>query len=105
VIESYPQRNWNDFDSIIFVPGLRRGVISAWTYEELCWPRDLLRLELPDARIILYGYNANASEFFSLKNENSIFCCARHMLSDLNGICGGDMQVISYDTLVDLADS
>jgi len=51
------------------------------------------QLELPDARIILYGYNANASDFFSLKNKNSILCCTWDMLSDLNGICGGDMQV------------
>jgi hypothetical protein len=55
--------------------------------------------ELPEARIILYGYNEDASDFFSLENENSIFCCARSMLSDLNGIYGGDMQVISFDTL------
>ena len=79
--------------------------MSAWTYEGLCWPRDLLRLELPDARIILYGYNADASDFFSFKNENSIFRCAQDMLSDLKEICRGDAQVISYDTLVDLADS
>jgi hypothetical protein len=83
-------------DSIIFVPGLR-GVTSAWTYEGRCWPRDLLGLELPDARIILYGYNSDASDFFSLENENSIFRCAEDMLSDLKGICGGDAQVISYD--------
>lgn len=88
-------------DSIIFVPGLRREVTvtSAWTYEGLCWPRDLLGLELPDARIILYGYNADASDFFSLENENSIFRCAEDMLSDLKGIYGGDSdaQVMSYD--------
>jgi hypothetical protein len=90
----YPQRNCSHFDSIIFVPDLRRGVVSAWTYEGVCWPRDILGLELPDARIILYGL-----DFFSLKNENSIFCCARDMLFELNGNCGGDMQVISYHTL------
>lgn len=74
-------------------------VTSAWTYEGLCWPQDLLRLKLPDARIILYGYNADASDFFSLENENSIFRCAEDMLSDLKEICGGDAsaQVISYD--------
>jgi hypothetical protein len=76
--------------------------MSAWTNEGLCWPRDLLGLELPDARIILYGYNADASDFFSFNNENSISRCARDMLSDLNGICGGHAQVISYDTPVPL---
>jgi hypothetical protein len=79
--------------SIIFVPGLRAGAGQAWTHEKLCWPRDLLPREVPNARIILYGYNEDALDFFASEKENPTFRCSLNLLSELSGLRREDAKV------------
>lgn len=49
--------------SIIFIHGLNGNRKSAWTKEdkrgECFWPEDLLPDDIPDARIAVWGYDAD----------------------------------------------
>jgi hypothetical protein len=83
------------FASIIFVPGLRAGATRVWTHQALCWPQDLLPCDLPDARVIIYGYNEDAQDFFNPKSGDSIFNCSRGLLENLSRNRAGDAQVFS----------
>ncbi|KAI9888758.1 MAG: hypothetical protein M1814_006452 [Vezdaea aestivalis] len=51
---------------IVFVHGLNVNDESnfarnTWTEDDCFWPKDLLADDFPEARILLYGYNANVS--------------------------------------------
>lgn len=63
--------NWNDFgpltdfSSIVAVHGLRGDAIRTWTHEKtgICWLRDLLPTEIPNARVLSWGYLANTNSW------------------------------------------
>ncbi|KAH7086933.1 Alpha/Beta hydrolase protein [Paraphoma chrysanthemicola] len=54
--------SWYEADKaevdIVFVHGLRGGRESTWTKDGVLWPRDLLAKDVPDSRIIGYGYDS-----------------------------------------------
>ncbi|KAI9452030.1 Alpha/Beta hydrolase protein, partial [Russula earlei] len=45
--------------SIIAIHGLDGHAFNSWTANGVMWLRDLLPEQVPDARVLLYGYNAN----------------------------------------------
>ena len=47
-----------DSGSIVFVHGLRGGIESTWTKDGVTWPRDLLKLDIPQSRIFSFGYDS-----------------------------------------------
>jgi hypothetical protein len=47
------------------------------------WPRDLLPENVPNVRILTFGYNANVIEFFGRANQNGI---SQHALNLLNAL-------------------
>lgn len=69
---------------IVFVHGLRGDRIDAWSRSEVCWPRDLLKKDLPEARIITWGYDAKVANLFKSASNESIFGHAETLLSDLS---------------------
>jgi hypothetical protein len=54
---SYP------FRSIIIIHGLNGDVIESWTNAatKAFWPKDFLPRDVPEARVMAFGYNANAA--------------------------------------------
>lgn len=37
---------------VVLVHGLRGDKLATWTKDKVCWPRDLLKDDLPDCRIM-----------------------------------------------------
>lgn len=60
--------------SIIFIHGLTGGRESTWTGKgaTACWPESYLTTDLPPARIITYGYDADVVNFWSMASQNTI---------------------------------
>lgn len=62
---------------IVFVHGLTGNAYDTWLHKEsgVHWPRDLLKQDLPDVRILSYGYDA---DFFNLWKPASISRLSNH---------------------------
>jgi len=47
-------------DSIVLGHGLDGDATKSWTHSRTkkCWPKDFLPRDVPDARILTFGYNA-----------------------------------------------
>lgn len=73
-------------DSICFVHGLGGGRYSTWTKDEVFWPYNLLPKDIPDARIITWGYNAEVAHFLSPDSKVRVRDHAKSLLNDLNGL-------------------
>ena len=68
---------------ICFVHGLGGGSLSTWTLNEVCWPRDLLSTDIPDARILTFGYDASIIRFLGKVSQNSLDEHAMDLLAAL----------------------
>ena len=58
--------------SIVMVHGLNGDHQTTWTKDSVFWPRDLLPLKLPKARVMSFGYAANIllnSSTFSIRDH------------------------------------
>ena len=51
---------------IVFVHGLTGSAYSTWLHEDSgkYWPRDLIKNDISDARVMTFGYNRDASHFW-----------------------------------------
>ena len=65
--------------------GLTGGREKTWTHPsaDCFWPEQLLPADLPNARILTYGYDADVAHFFSQASQSRIGDHARTLLSDL----------------------
>jgi hypothetical protein len=48
--------------------------------KEVFWPRDLLKVDFPRARIMTFGYNTNITQGYTAANQGNIFSHARDLL-------------------------
>ncbi|KAF2791859.1 hypothetical protein K505DRAFT_308700 [Melanomma pulvis-pyrius CBS 109.77] len=48
---------------IVFLHGLRGDVKETWSKGPCLWPRDLLATDLPNSRILLYGYDSSITHW------------------------------------------
>ena len=71
---------------IVFVHGLRGDRIATWTRDGVCWPRDLLREDLPGARVITWGYDSTVANLLKPASQESIYGHADTLLSDLSNL-------------------
>lgn len=72
-------------DSICFIHGLGGGRASTWTKDDVFWPRVLLANDIPNARILTWGYDADFAHFWSAISNNKVDDHASNLLQDLGG--------------------
>ena len=63
--------NVNHFLSILFVHGLFGSRTSTWTKNGVSWPKDLLPIDIPNARIMSFGYDADIYKVDGCQVTNS----------------------------------
>ncbi|KAK1772209.1 hypothetical protein QBC33DRAFT_520561 [Phialemonium atrogriseum] len=70
---------------IVFVHGLTGHRERTWTAQSGCglWPQTLLPKEIPSARILTYGYDANVVKMWSWVSSNNLADHAKNLLSAL----------------------
>ncbi|KAK4977595.1 hypothetical protein LTR42_001966 [Elasticomyces elasticus] len=68
---------------IFFVHGLAGDRRATWTKDDIFWPQDLLKAQIPHARILTFGYDADPIHFFRLggQNHQTIFSHAQDLLT------------------------
>ncbi|KAH8746519.1 P-loop containing nucleoside triphosphate hydrolase [Diaporthe sp. PMI_573] len=68
---------------IIFVHGLTGNAYNTWCSDgrvTIHWPRDLLKTDIPDARIMSFGYDADVVGWFSPVSNNRVGNHAENLL-------------------------
>ncbi|KAI9761267.1 MAG: hypothetical protein M1840_001991, partial [Geoglossum simile] len=85
---------------VIFVHGLRGSSLGTWSKGVVCWPRDLLKIDIQDAlydaRIITWGYDSSAANVFSYASKESIFGHAETLLEDLSRLRAGKTRPVIF---------
>lgn len=69
---------------IVFVHGLRGDSIRTWSHAQVCWPRDLLKIDLDNVRIMSWAYDAQIANLKGSASQASVFGNAETLLSDLS---------------------
>ena len=75
-------------NSLVFVHGLRGHRTKTWLAKGANepWPQSLLSPELPQARIMTYGYNADVVHFTKPTGQGTVRSHARGLINDLTGL-------------------
>ena len=85
---------------ICFIHGVRGGNVSTWIWEKMCWPRDLLPIDILDARIISYGYDVSIIDFWAPVFENSVEKHAENLVAVLVGDRSKQTGVLPSNAMV-----
>jgi hypothetical protein len=72
---------------IIFLHGLTGGSYQTWYHKDsnTYWPRDLLKNEISDSRIMVLGYDADIVGWWSAKSLNTLPQFGRDVLGQIAG--------------------
>ncbi|KAJ8127228.1 hypothetical protein O1611_g6408 [Lasiodiplodia mahajangana] len=81
---------------LIFVHGLRGSRLKTWTRNDVFWPRDLLKDDLRNVRVITWGYDANIANAFTYASEESLFGHATTLLNDIARLRRGITRPIIF---------
>jgi len=80
---------------IIFIHGLTGNAYSTWLHKSthIHWPRDLTKDDIPDARVMTFGYDADVARLWGQVAQDGISGYARDLLGKLEGkrqnaVCG-----------------
>ncbi|KAI1741243.1 hypothetical protein F4680DRAFT_416200 [Xylaria scruposa] len=68
---------------LVFVHGLRGSRLKTWSRNGVFWPRDLLKHDMKNARVITWGYDASVANAFTYASNESLFGHASTLLGDL----------------------
>ncbi|CZR52801.1 uncharacterized protein PAC_02678 [Phialocephala subalpina] len=74
----------NATSDIVFVHGLHGDREKTWTKNSVFWPQKLLPLDITDARIFSYGYDANIAHFWARPADNRLDTYSNDLFSQLN---------------------
>lgn len=87
----FANQQTNATNSIVAVHGLKGDVYRTWTAKatepdekEVFWLKDLLPEEVPKARILAYGYDADPTKMFESASTNMIHHHAATLVSELH---------------------
>ncbi|KAL2851263.1 ankyrin repeat-containing domain protein [Aspergillus pseudodeflectus] len=71
---------------IVFLHGLTGTRISTWTHARsgVCWPKDFLAADIPNARILTFGYDADVVGLWDPAGMNGVSNHARDLLGALS---------------------
>jgi protein SERAC1 len=70
----------------VFVHGLGGDRMKTWTDDQVFWPKDLLPVDIPEARILTFGYDANIVHFWGMPSQNRIDNHADELVASLVGL-------------------
>lgn len=70
---------------IVFVHGLTGNSYSTWLHKDtkVHWPSELLKQDIPDARILGFGYDADVINFWNPASNSRLSNHAENMVGDL----------------------
>ena len=70
---------------IVFVHGLTGNAYNTWLHKDtrVHWPSELLRQDIPDARILSFGYDADIVNFWNPASNSRLSNHAENMVGDL----------------------
>ena len=72
------------FKSIVFVHGLTGNRQNTWTHNDgVFWPQDLLREDLPTARIMTFCYDADVVGIVKTAGSNTLRDHGKSLANDL----------------------
>lgn len=82
---------------IIFVHGLTGNSYNTWLEagSEIYWPLHLLSKDVPDARILAFGYDADIAKFLGPVSQNKLRDHASALLGELAAVRSEDDSVSS----------
>lgn len=72
-----------DVNSVIFVHGLRGHAFETWSKGLVFWPRDFLKDDIPNVRIITWGYDSGVANALKYASKESIFGHSETLLGDM----------------------
>ena len=89
---------------VLFIHGLQGDPIRTWSQGDVCWPRDILPLDVMNARVMTWGYDSSIANISGTSSQASLFGHADGLLSDLSrsrrtGNAVGLYEVVSYSIL------
>lgn len=70
---------------IVFVHGLTGNTYTTWLHKDACvhWPRDLLKQDIPNARILGFGYDADIVKLWNPASNSRLSNHAENMVGAL----------------------
>lgn len=65
--------------------------------QAIFWPKEFLPRDVPHARVITYGYEAEVMELFKSVSQNSLYAISRDILNDLQISREASAEVDPYE--------
>ncbi len=93
---------------VVFVHGLTGNAYKTWAEQgsSKYWPKDFLPNDLPDARIIAFGYDADVTRpFFGAVSQNNLRDHSLALLGDLSRLRNTTGSVSSLSSRIVVADA
>jgi hypothetical protein len=93
-----PEISSNTVVDIIFIHGLTGNAYNTWLHQEsgVHWPSKLLCQDIPNARIMTWGYDANVSSFWGHTSRNRLGEHAKNLMGDVVRF-REDTNTVCYD--------
>jgi hypothetical protein len=93
---------------IVFVHGLTGNAYTTWfhTGSGVHWPRDLVKGDLVDARVMTFGYDADVVNFWTHAAQDGVSGFANDLLGSLAGyrtgmaVCALTNQRLSWECII-----
>ena len=84
-VVSEPSTPSNAGVDLIFLHGITGNAHTTWLHKQsgVHWPRDLLHIDIKNARIMVWGYDADVASFWGNAVHNRLREHAKNLMGDL----------------------